>query len=250
MKRSGFTLIEMVVTLIVGSVLVLGIAGFVELGARGYVDTVDRQRLQTQAKFVVEKLTREVRHAVPNVFASDSDGCIAFYPIVYSGFYQVNGADIDFIIGQDSPDNPLGVTDLQNLSMIINPTRALADNNEDNNNLFGFNGLINDGNLVDEDTHFEMVGQSSRLVGGSIANRQYIFDADNGEVEYCINNGRVERNGLPLTDGLADNFEVSGTLTYSLANVQMNGVVSLNLTFTQNGEVTNFQQDVQVLNVP
>lgn len=35
MKVKGFTLIEMVVTLIVGAILVLGIAGFVELGARG-----------------------------------------------------------------------------------------------------------------------------------------------------------------------------------------------------------------------
>lgn len=35
MNRKGFTLIEMVITLIVGSILVFGIAGFVELGARG-----------------------------------------------------------------------------------------------------------------------------------------------------------------------------------------------------------------------
>ncbi|WP_394127998.1 PilW family protein [Vibrio hepatarius] len=242
MNRSGFTLIEMVVTLIVGSVLVIGIAGFVELGARGYVDTVDRQRLQTQAKFVVEKLTREVRHAVPNVFTSENN-CIAFYPITYSGFYQINGADIDFIVGQDTP---VGVAELQDLSMIINPTSTLANAN----NFFGFNELIDDGNLVDEDTHFEMLGQATRLVGGSIANRQYIFDADNGEVEYCVTNGRVERNRQRLTDGLADDFEVSGTLTYLPVSVQMNGVVRLNLTFTQNEEVTNFQQDVQVLNVP
>ncbi|KOO10365.1 MSHA biogenesis protein MshO, partial [Vibrio xuii] len=42
MKVKGFTLIEMVVTLIIGSILVLGIAGFVEFGARGYSDTIER----------------------------------------------------------------------------------------------------------------------------------------------------------------------------------------------------------------
>lgn len=62
----GFTLIEMIMTIIVGSILVLGIAGFLELGAKGYTDTVARQRIQTQAQFVLEKMSRELRHAVPN----------------------------------------------------------------------------------------------------------------------------------------------------------------------------------------
>lgn len=35
MRTRGFTLIEMILTIIVGSILVLGIAGFVELGSRG-----------------------------------------------------------------------------------------------------------------------------------------------------------------------------------------------------------------------
>ncbi len=40
MSSRGFTLVEMVLTLIVGSILVLGIAGFVELGTKGYADSV------------------------------------------------------------------------------------------------------------------------------------------------------------------------------------------------------------------
>ncbi len=77
MSSRGFTLVEMVLTLIVGSILVLGIAGFVELGTKGYADSVDRQRIQTQAQFVLEKLSREFRHAVPNSF-SGSGNCLFF----------------------------------------------------------------------------------------------------------------------------------------------------------------------------
>ncbi|MGI3026741.1 PilW family protein, partial [Vibrio cholerae] len=94
MRTRGFTLIEMILTIIVGSILVLGIAGFVELGSRGYADTVARQRIQTQAKFVLEKMARELRHAIPNSLAISTDTasqqCLSFYPIVYSGFYALD----------------------------------------------------------------------------------------------------------------------------------------------------------------
>ncbi|MCG6332696.1 prepilin-type N-terminal cleavage/methylation domain-containing protein, partial [Vibrio alginolyticus] len=52
MKNRGFTLIEMVITIVVGSFIMLGIAGYLQLGAKGYADTIDRQKLQTQAQFV------------------------------------------------------------------------------------------------------------------------------------------------------------------------------------------------------
>ena len=68
MKTRGFTLMEMIVTIVIGSFIMLGIAGYVQLGMKGYADTIDRQRMQTQAQFVLEKMSREIRHAVPNSF--------------------------------------------------------------------------------------------------------------------------------------------------------------------------------------
>ncbi len=73
MKDRGFTLMEMIVTIVVGSFIMLGIAGYVQLGMKGYADTIDRQRIQTQAQFVLEKMTREIRHAVPNSFHVPKD---------------------------------------------------------------------------------------------------------------------------------------------------------------------------------
>lgn len=58
MKVRGFTLIEMIVTIVIGSFIMLGIAGYVQLGMKGYADTIDRQRMQTQAQFVRENVTR------------------------------------------------------------------------------------------------------------------------------------------------------------------------------------------------
>ncbi|MEZ9417572.1 pilus assembly protein PilW, partial [Vibrio sp. 10N.286.49.E1] len=92
--------------------------------------SVERFRLQTEARFVLEKLSREVRHAVPNLFpASVSSGCVSFYPIVDSGFYAISGADINFLVS----DTGATSSSLQTMSLVINPTRPHTDINNLNN---------------------------------------------------------------------------------------------------------------------
>ncbi|MFA0054632.1 PilW family protein, partial [Vibrio echinoideorum] len=88
MQIKGFTLVELILSIVVSSILLLGLANFTEVGVKGYFGTVERYRLQTEANFVIEKISREMRHAVPNLFPSAvSSGCVSFYPIVDSGFY-------------------------------------------------------------------------------------------------------------------------------------------------------------------
>ncbi|NMT50501.1 PilW family protein, partial [Vibrio parahaemolyticus] len=90
-----------VITIVVGSFIMLGIAGYLQLGAKGYADTIDRQKLQTQAQFVIEKMSREIRHAVPNSFFINEKekNCLMFMPIEHSGFYAISGNDIQFVVG-------------------------------------------------------------------------------------------------------------------------------------------------------
>ncbi|EKD9069267.1 prepilin-type N-terminal cleavage/methylation domain-containing protein [Vibrio vulnificus] len=229
MSSRGFTLVEMVLTLIVGSILVLGIAGFVELGTKGYADSVDRQRIQTQAQFVLEKLSREFRHAVPNSF-SDSGNCLSFYPIVYSGFYAVEGNDIQFLIGNTNATSPLA----NGLSLVINPSRE-QDLVSDS---FDVSGLTNGAG------YFAVLNQAASLESNSINRRHYIFNA-NGRVEYCFTAGRISRNGVQVADSVS-----AASFNYLEPTLQRGGLVHIKLTFTQNDESSHYQQDVQVLNVP
>ncbi len=240
MKVRGFTLVEMVLTMVVGSILVLGIAGFVELGSKGYADTVARQKIQTQAKFVMEKMARELRHAVPNSFAvtsSTSKQCVSFYPIVYSGFYALSGYDdktLQFLIGNDNP--PLSYN---NLKMIINPTTQA-----DFNNGIGLEDKVYV--TTDPDTGDDINNRDlpSPLTSQSVSNRQYIY---NQLVSYCLNFSAdsITRNSIQVADSVA-----SGEFSYSPPTLQRGGVVHLALTFAQNGESSHFETDIQVLNVP
>lgn len=232
MRCRGFTLIEMILTIIVGSILVLGIAGFVELGSRGYVDTVSRQRIQTQAQFVLEKMTRELRHAVPNSIAISVDDaaqqCIAFYPIVYSGFYALDEADdkkLSFIVGNVA--NSSASLNFDGLKMIINPS---------NQNEFSA-GIALSGTQT-------TIVLSSPLASQSVAQRFYMY---RNKVEYCLNFSAhtMTRNLTQVADSLAN-----GAFAYAPPTLQRGGVVHLSLGLAQNGEASHFEQDVQVLNVP
>ncbi|MBL4282840.1 PilW family protein [Vibrio fluvialis] len=234
MRTRGFTLIEMILTIIVGSILVLGIAGFVELGSRGYADTVARQRIQTQAKFVLEKMARELRHAIPNSLAISTDTasqqCLSFYPIVYSGFYALDEADekqLSFIVGNVSGSTT--ALDFDGLTMIINPS---------NQDEFSSGAGIT---LSGSDTTISL---SSPLASQSVAQRFYMYQ---NMVEYCLNYSAqtITRNLVQVADSLE-----SGSFSYDEPTLQRGGVVHLSLGLAQNGESSHFEQDVQVLNVP
>ncbi|USP07628.1 prepilin-type N-terminal cleavage/methylation domain-containing protein [Vibrio sp. LQ2] len=234
MRTRGFTLIEMILTIIVGSILVLGIAGFVELGSRGYADTVARQRIQTQAKFVLEKMARELRHAIPNSLAISTDTasqqCLSFYPIVYSGFYALDEADekqLSFIVGNVS--GSATALNFDGLTMIINPS---------NQDEFSSGAGIA---LSGSDTTISL---SSPLASQSVAQRFYMYQ---NMVEYCLNYSAqtITRNLVQVADSLE-----SGSFSYEEPTLQRGGVVHLSLGLAQNGESSHFEQDVQVLNVP
>ena len=149
----------------------LGLANFTEVGVKGYFGTVERYRLQTEAKFVIEKLSREMRHAVPNLFPSAvSSGCVSFYPIVDSGFYAVSGADINFLVSDSDSD----LQSLQNLSLVINPTRPYQTiGNIDN--VFPLTNVSQAIGANVSGAAFTLIDQTSDLVGGSVSNRPLYF---------------------------------------------------------------------------
>ncbi len=249
MKRNGFTLIEMVITIVVTSIIFLGISSFIQLGATGYTNTIDRQKIQNEARFVLEKMTREIRHAVPNSFELvNGNQCIQFYPILFSGFYhwdEVNN-QIQFIVG-DQTTNSFSTRD----RMVINPSRIedLATSSTQSIDLKGSNVSY------ESDGYFEI--SSPTIAWHSIANRHYIYNTDQ-LTRYCVNNNIVTRQ-TPSVSGsqpvvVAQQIDSSNSLfQYEHVSLQRGGLIHIELAFTQmiNGsaETSNYIHDVQVMNV-
>lgn len=236
-KPLGFTLLELVMTMVILGILFLGIAGFVEFGARGYVDSVARSKVQNQAQFVIEKMSRELKHAVPNSIQTTVNGqCVSFYPIVYSGFYHLDeqSAKTEFVLGNISA-YPHSFSDTEKL--IINPSRQQDLESSRAVSLSGVHSI----------TDGQYFSLNQLPVQGSVAQRLYVFNSA-GKVNYCITvAGSIERNGVRV----ATNLDTTKShFSYLDASLLRAALVRLTLVFNRAGEESNFQYDVQVQNVP
>ncbi|UXI01595.1 PilW family protein [Photobacterium sp. TY1-4] len=90
----GFTLMEMIIALVILAIISLAVGNFLQFGAQSYLDTVHRDRSQQIARFALEKMSRELRHAAPNSVQTEQDGqCVAFYPVMASGAYWGSARD-------------------------------------------------------------------------------------------------------------------------------------------------------------
>lgn len=243
-KVLGFTLIEMIVSIVIMGVVFLAITSFVVTGVDGYLDTVDRSRIQQQARFVVEKMSREIRNAIPNSFATndtDTSKCMTFYSTRYAGAYtwQEDNQQLQFVIGQESPQ----LSD--DSRIIINPSQYgdFLDGAAANHSLNGVALTDNMGTL-----------NGIVLQSNSVSRRHYIYQASD-EIEYCLKKNTVEpvtlsrltRNNIVVADGVVFN---ESSFVYTPPSLQRGGLVHLGLLFEQNKEQSAYEHDVQVLNVP
>jgi MSHA biogenesis protein MshO len=92
---TGFTLIELVTVIIVLGLVSVGISSFVRTGMNIYIDVTERDQLLSGSRFVVERINRELRTAVPNSIRIKTDNtdpnnivqCLEFVPIKWVTFY-------------------------------------------------------------------------------------------------------------------------------------------------------------------
>jgi|ASRK01.1.fsa_nt_gi MSHA biogenesis protein MshO len=254
MRVNGFTLIEMVMTIIIMGIIFIGAGSVIEMGSRGYADSIDRQRIQNQARFVIEKMTREIRHAVPNSFnvVNDSQGdkCLTFYPINNAGFYSRNEADrtLQFVVDNQGKR----ISGASGDRLTINPSQP--DDLNDNSRSLSLVGC-RDTNVTSCIEVVLSAGVYAYQVNDnfdshSIANRYYTYS---NQVSYCIaSTGVITKSvGSGSKNTVGDGLRFSDSqFHYTEPTLQRGGLVHMDLLFDNNGEESSYKHDVQVLNVP
>ncbi|MCS6160231.1 PilW family protein [Shewanella baltica] len=87
----GFTLVEMVTVILILGILVVGVSSFIIFGTRIFVESSSVDQVLSQSRFAVERMTRELRSALPNSVRVNTDSltyqCIEFVPIETSTTY-------------------------------------------------------------------------------------------------------------------------------------------------------------------
>lgn len=260
-RQSGFTLVELIVVIVVLGAITAGTALYVVRSMEAYSDTVRRDQLTSGARIAVEKMTRELRNALPNSVRVDSSGgrhCIEFFPVESGSSYDSvprTAANISFAaIAYAPPQTPAYVAVYPHATQPLythNNPGPLADYDPANS---------------DPDNGEVYLTPSHRFTHDSPRKRFYLT----GEpVSYCVSpDGNLQRyreyginSNQPVPPGvtgalLAENIQLSDggnavtPFAYTTGSLQRNAVVTLDLRFMEDGEWVRLLHEVQIRNVP
>ncbi len=253
----GFTLIELILVIMILGIISTGLIGFITTGVNIYKNIHYRDVLISDARFVVERLNREVRQALPNsVRLLNQSGvqCMEFAPVHLSTIY------LDVPVSPESADNNITV---------IQSSLVFESTNSTSKRVVVFPENLNDAYDVDNgkakalqsvDTSgsptWDVFLQSNSLFAADSPNeRLYIIDQP---VSFCIEGDKLYRYhgyGFNTNQQLPNN---SGQLMaeHIVANASRfsfdpnNAMLTIDLIFNNNNEQLVFNNGVHIANVP
>ena len=82
MRSRGFTLVELIATMVILGIISVMTSKFIVNGFSFYVDATNIQKISTTANFVAEKMEKLIENSVPNsIVISETEKSITFVPI-------------------------------------------------------------------------------------------------------------------------------------------------------------------------
>lgn len=105
-NESGFTLLEIIASLVLLSIMATMAGLWIVLGARGYVFTRENSIIVQKAGMVMARIERELLELSALDIAASDDGCIRFKAGTVSSYYRaigLNGTELELKVS-DSAD--------------------------------------------------------------------------------------------------------------------------------------------------
>lgn len=263
MAARGFTLVELVLTMLVLALLASGISSYLGFGARLYRDAAEREQILGQSRFVIERLVRELRHAAPNSVrvhgVAGGATCLEFTPIRQSGVYRKlpvypeSGTDISLQMF-NWHSNLLG------LPLVVYPTEPNDYYAASNHRVILDAQVLNPTELGDTASGATIelrLSATHSFAAHSPEQRFFILDT---AVSYCAQQGEIRRYsghnfgiGLPQAAAgvvMAQQLQSAGFTVFEPV-LNRNAVVNLFLQFGSDiGSDMFFNYEVHLANVP
>jgi MSHA biogenesis protein MshO len=253
--QSGFTLIELISVMVILSIISLIGVGFVVNTTESYQRTQTRALIANTARQALERMTRQLRGALPySVRSTNAGQCVQFMPIQQGGHYfepvpdlQNGAAGVNSIKASPVPAN---IANAHYLAIgAMNATEIYGASPV---SLAGYAGYLN-GNL--------RLSAAKQWQRNSINKRFYILDRAQA---FCLvgNELRFYSDINPqdtsvtlsaASDILARNVaSPAQAVPFTLANgsENSNALVTIALDFSGGSETINYTQRVFVRNVP
>ncbi len=282
-RQSGFTLIELVVTLVIAAVVVSFVSLFISGSVKGFTDQTRRARLVDAADSALERIGRDVRRALPNSVRTSTAGGVAALEILstvdgarYRAQPPGTAAQILDFAAADTSFNVLGpftqltkpFSSTSHYLAIYNVGVPGADAYELANVITPAGTQI--GIAVDGATGEDRVTLSPafKFAYGSPTQRvflldgpvSYLCDSVAGTLTryqgYSIASSQASRDtngeltGAGATASLMANRVVGCTFTYTSGTAERGGLLVLKITVGAQGESISLLSQVHVDNVP
>lgn len=263
LQQQGFTLVEMVMVIVISAILAVLVTSFISRSVQGLVASSQRLELASNANLISERISREIRSALPNSVRTFDDGnnsCIEFVPIINSSEYLtlpvVAAANQFTVVALPAGGNtgfvavyPSSVAQVYDIgSNTVTQVQASAAPAVANVQTVSFAGGAN----VRFDTHSPT--HRFYLTAQPVA----FCEDTNGRVWRYVDYGFHADSRAFLPPAVANRAVVGaglqpGSLSFNLlpAQLQRNAVVRVSLTAqSAGGESLASAQEVQLRNVP
>lgn len=268
-SQCGFTLIEAIVVIVITGIIAGMVAIFIRAPIDAYTDSARRAMLTDIADTAARRMARELQGALPNSVRVDATGnFLEFVPIRAAGRYRT-------AVGTASSDDPLSFTNgADNSFDVLGPTVTVPANSSlvvynlgiDGANVYEANSTVRrDATAGTNLSKVTFTSTGTALAFASPGNR---FQIVGTPVSFACVDGTLWRytgyafqaaqpsalatlNGLANAAGAALATHVSEcSMAYTTGTLQSNGLVSLKLSLTQDGETVTLLHQVNVDNVP
>ena len=248
--QKGFTLVELIIVIVIAGILAIGSVQFISQATQGYSDAADRQQLATIGWIASEKMSRELRNALPNsVRLNVANTCVEFIPVLGGSHYlTLPGETPSTLDSFTAVESGLTTADLDNNRIAVYPSETSDIYGKPNPGpLSGVVSSISTASNIDTIT----LGSNFTFSTDSPERRFYFTQSP---VAYCIVGSQLNRYSKygfnsPANHQIIINKITNGSFAISPATLTRNAIVSMHFTL-ENGARHDIDQEVQIRNVP
>jgi MSHA biogenesis protein MshO len=254
LRQRGFTLVEAIITIVLTGILAGVVVVFVTIPVKAYSDVERRSALSDAADTALRRIARDLRTAMPNSLRLTGTTQIEFIPIKSAGRYRAEldngggGNPLDFNSAADSFDVIGPGVDIAAGDYIViynlgisgadaynGDNRRLATSAGNTLTTSGFNGGMFP--FQSPAKRFQVVGTPVSFVCAGAAMTRY-WDYTYGALP-------TTGSSAPIVDNVSD-----CAFVYQAGVTAMNGLVTLHLTLTREGESVSLIHQVHLSNAP
>lgn len=197
MRSRGFTLVELIATMVILGIISVMTSKFIVNGFSFYVDATNIQKISTTANFVAEKMEKLIENSVPNsIVISETEKSITFVPI--KGALGYTYIPKNPLSAFDSKPVLYAVTTAFDSSNIKKDAYVAFNNYGSNEEYYQVLNVTVNGNV----TAVKIDASSKKFTPGSERGRLYFVDGQNRYITVKLENSQlviIEHNGDEAT---------------------------------------------------